>query len=113
MELYRHNIDHYVIEHAQHIRKKDATTKTETFTFRTKHKKGKRQYLKPSKTKEYIRNLLEHLQQKVEIAPLRHGKTQQLETLITQEPALLRNYIMEKKRGWKPRIVTKFPSAIH
>lgn len=39
----------------------------------------------------------------IEIARIRHGKTQTLETLINEEALLFAKYLRNERKEWKPR----------
>ena len=51
-----------------------------------------------------IGKLDEFFQSKVEIPAMRHGKSQAIETLISEEALLLAKYLRNETKKWKPRI---------
>jgi hypothetical protein len=52
MELYRYIIDDFLIQYCDRLGKKDFIVKAETLS---RAKKGKREYLNDSETKEFMR----------------------------------------------------------
>ncbi len=46
----------------------------------------------------------EFFQSRVEIPAMRHGKSQAIETLISEETLLLAKFLRAEKKGWIPRI---------
>ena len=46
----------------------------------------------------------EYVQSRVEIPAMRHGKTQTIETLISEEALFLVKYLRDEKTDWIPRI---------
>jgi hypothetical protein len=65
---------------------------------------GKRQYLENLDTMSMFRNLNEYFSMKVEIPRIRHGKSQEIETLINEEASLLSMFLRNEKQSWRPRI---------
>ena len=101
MELYRYLIEDYVIQFSQTLAKRDFIIKTEQFS---SNRKGKRQYLNDNKTMDLMKNLTKYFEKTVEIARIRHGKKQTVETLIYEECYLLAKYLRNEKETWIPRI---------
>jgi CRISPR-associated protein Cas1 len=99
-ELYRYLIDDFIVQYCQGLKPSDFTTKTEDAS---KNRKGKREYLKDSKTREMMRELNYYFDTKVEVPLIRHGKRQRIETLINEETLLLAKYIRNEVNGWTPR----------
>lgn len=66
--------------------------------------KGKRQYLKDSLTRHMMKELDEYFLSRVEIPAMRHGKSQAVETLISEEVLLLAKYLRDERDAWDPRI---------
>jgi CRISPR-associated protein Cas1 len=101
MELYRYLVDDFVIQYCRRLRKRDFIMKNEDFS---SNRKGKREYLNDSLTHGLIKSLNEYFQRKVEIARIRMGKEQEIETLINEEALLLGMYLRDEKKDWQPRI---------
>jgi CRISPR-associated protein Cas1 len=102
-ELYRFLVEDFVIQFCRNLQKKDFTMKTEDFSAR---RKGKREYLNDSLTRNLIKSLNEYFRTKIEIPRIRVGKTQEIETLINEEAMLLGMYLRNEKKDWIPRIGT-------
>jgi CRISPR/Cas system-associated endonuclease Cas1 len=81
--------------------KKDFITKTERFS---RNRKGKRQYLNDNKTMDLMRDLAQYFEKQVNVARIRHGKRQSVETLIYEECYLLAKYLRNERKEWIPRI---------
>ncbi len=101
-ELYRYLMDDYVIQYARGLKAKDFVLKTEEFSSR---RKGKRQYLNDSKTRDFMKGLDEYFLTEVKIPRYRMGKKQELETLINEEAMLFAKYLRDERKEWNPRIV--------
>ena len=101
-ELYRHLMDDFVIGFSQGLNPKDFISKDESAS---RSRKGKRQYLKDFLTRRMMRELDKFLLSRVEIPAMRHGKTQAIETLISEEALLLAKYLRYEISGWEPRII--------
>jgi CRISPR-associated protein Cas1 len=101
MELYRYMIDDYVIQYCMTLNHKDFTMKTEHYST---NRKGKRQFLNDNKTMMLTHGLTEYFNKTVNIARIRHGKKQTLETLIYEETLLLAKYVQNERETWIPRI---------
>lgn len=101
-ELYRYLIDDFVIQYSRKLTKKDFIFKTENYSGK---RKGKRQYLNGSLTKDLMEKLSRYFEFKVEIARIRHGSKQQIETLIDEEALLFAKYLRNEIPSWNPRIV--------
>jgi hypothetical protein len=43
---------------------------------------------------------------KVDVARMRHGSRQSLDTLVNEEAYLLAQYLRNEKQSWVPRLVT-------
>ena len=100
-EIYRYLLDDFVLQYSQGLHKKDFTVKTEKISRR---RKGKREYLKDSNTRDMLKELYGYLETKVEIPRIKHGKQQSIETLINEECLLLAKYIRDEVRTWIPRV---------
>ena len=70
----------------------------------SRRRKGKREYLNDSKTRDMMRALQEYFETKIEVPLIRHGKRQRIETLINEEALLLAKYVRKENDEWKPRI---------
>jgi CRISPR-associated protein Cas1 len=102
MELYRYLIDDFVIQYCKKLNGKDFTVKAEDFSTK---RKGKREYLSDSLTHGLMKSLNEYFKTKVEISRIRMGKTQEIETLISEEALLFAMYLRDEKKEWIPRVV--------
>jgi len=100
-ELYRYLIDDFVIQFCQGLRKKDFMVKSEAVS---RKRKGKREFLSDIKTREFLKELHEFFESKVDIPLIRHGKRQRIETLINEEVLMLAKYLRDEKENWIPRI---------
>ena len=101
MELYRYLIDDFLIEYCRSLRAKDFIVKTENST---RKKKGKREYLSDSKTRELMKVLNAFLDSKVDIPRIKVGYRQTIKTLINEEVLLLAKFLRNEKTIWNPRI---------
>jgi hypothetical protein len=101
MELYRYLIDDFLIQYCKKLKPSDFSLKTENLSNR---KKGKRQYLDNLYTANMLRSLYRYFSMKVEIPRIRHGKCQEIETLINEEATLLSMFLRNEKQSWRPRI---------
>lgn len=101
-ELYRYLIDDFVILYCQDLRKKDFTVKPQSLT---RKKLGKRQYLKDEMTRELMNALDDYFEKKVDVARIKFGKKQTLETLIDGEALLLAQFLRNERKTWIPRII--------
>ena len=100
-ELYRYLVDDFVLDYVQGLKPGDFTTKT---VEASKSRKGKREYLNDTKTREMMRELNDCFDIKIEIPLIRHGKRQRIETLINEESLLLAKFIRNESNDWVPRI---------
>lgn len=100
-ELYRYLIDDFVIEFCRTLRKRDFRMKTADFSSK---KKGKREYLDDMKTKELVQSLNMYFKRKIEIPRIKHGKQQEIETLISEEAMLFAKFLRGERKSWIPRI---------
>jgi CRISPR-associated protein Cas1 len=102
MELYRYFVEDFLIQNSASFRKKDFMMKREDYS---KDKVGQREYLNDSATGDLARNLYNYFETSIEIARMRHGKRQTIETLINEEALLLAQYLRDEHETWTPRIV--------
>jgi CRISPR-associated protein Cas1 len=100
-ELYRYLVDDFVIQYCRNLRNQDFKIKNEDFST---HRKGKREYLNDSKTRDLVNGLNQYFQREVSIPRIRMGEKQELETLINEEALLFAKYIRNEKETWTPRI---------
>jgi CRISPR-associated protein Cas1 len=103
-ELYRYLIDDFLIQYCQRICKKDFTVKTENAN---RKRKGKREYLNNIETRNIMKELNRFFEVKVEVARIRNGEHQTIETLINEEALLLAKYLRDEGKKWSPRIVIR------
>ena len=67
-------------------------------------RKGKRAFLNKERNKEFLDRLEDYFQTIVNVPRVRHGKRQELETIINEEAMLLASFV-RGKRIWEPRVV--------
>ena len=89
-----------MFEYVQGLKPGDFMTKEDQAS---KNRKGKREYLNDTKTKEMMRELNDYFDTKIEVPLIRHGKRQRIETLINEEALLLAKYIRKESDEWIPR----------
>lgn len=104
-ELYRYLMDDFVVGYCQKLKVKDFKVKTETLS---KNKKGKREYLDDSKTKDLMKDLNQYFENMVEVPRMKVGQRQTVETLIDEEALLFAKYLRKERETWVPRIATSF-----
>ena len=100
MELYRYLVDDFVIQFCQGLEERDFTVKSESVS---RKRKGKREYLNSSKTRELESGLNGLFEGWVDVSRIRHGSRQALGTLINEEALLLAKYLRDEKEFWVPR----------
>ena len=71
----------------------------------SRRRKGRREYLNDSKTKEMMRGLNNYCDIKVEIPLIRYEKRQRIETLINEETLILAIYIRGETHDWAPNTI--------
>jgi CRISPR-associated protein Cas1 len=98
-ELYRYLIDDFAFDYVQGLKPSDFTTKE----VQVRSRKGRREYLSDSKTREMMRDLNDYFDTKIELPRIRSGKRQRIETLINEETLLLAKYIRNESKTWTPR----------
>lgn len=101
IELYRHLADDFLIQYCKDIQRKDFVVKTEKYR---PNKVGKREYLSYSKANDLMERFYAYLDWKVRIPRIRHGEKSSIETLISEESALLAMYLRNDKKDWIPRV---------
>lgn len=101
IELYRHLIDSFLIEHCQELGPEDFKPKDERVG---KKKIAKRVYLKDDMTKDMVSKLFAYFQKKYYIPRVKRGRRQELETLINEEAFRISRYLRLKGESWTLRI---------
>jgi CRISP-associated protein Cas1 len=101
-EIYRYLIDDFLIEYAQELKAKSFKLQTE---FYSSNRKGKRQYLTDDLQKQFSKNITLFFQKKVNIQRICNGKSQEIETLISEEALLFAKYLRGERTTWTPRLV--------
>jgi hypothetical protein len=66
---------------------------------------GKRIHLCEFETNDLAEGLNGLFERPVEMARIRHGRKQKLDTLICEEAYLFAQYLRNEKQEWNPRIV--------
>jgi len=94
-------VDDFVIQYCRNLRKQDFMVRNEDSST---NRKGKREYLNDSQTRDLVKGLNQYFQSKVKIPRMRMGNQQEIETLINEEALLLAKYIRNEKDLWVPRI---------
>ena len=105
VELYRHLVDDFLIQYCQNLKPKDFKAKKEEWN----GKKGKRIYLKKSKTDDLTNKLHDYFKLKVKIPRMKRGQRQEVETLINEEALLLAKFFRDERETWIPRIAIPPP----
>jgi CRISPR-associated protein Cas1 len=100
-ELYRHLVDDFLVQYCRRLRKKDFTTKAESMS---RKRKGKREYLNSSQTRQLMKQLNAFFETTVEVPRIRIGRRQTIETLINEEVLLLAKFLRDERKTWIPRI---------
>ena len=100
-ELYRYLIDDFLIQYCQEVKRQDFKTKTESTS---KTRKGKREYLNDTQTRDLMKHLNYYFESTVEIPRIKTGKKQTIETLINEEASLFATYLRNEKKIWLPRL---------
>jgi hypothetical protein len=95
-------MDDFVIGYSQELNSKDFVAKDENVS---RSRKGKRQYLKDALTRSMMRELDEFFLSRIEIPAMRQGKSQAIETLISEDALLLAKYLRCEMSDWEPRII--------
>jgi CRISPR-associated protein Cas1 len=101
MELYRYLIDDFVIQYCRKLNEKDFIMKSEDFSTK---RKGKREYLNDSGTRDLVDALNRFFQNKAKVPRVRMGEQQEIETLLNEEALLFAMYLRCEKQTWKPRV---------
>ena len=69
-------------------------------------KKGKREYLNDSETKDFTARLNDYFETIVAIPRIKVGSIQTVETLISEEALLFAKYLRNEKKHWNPRMAS-------
>lgn len=101
-DLYRYLMDDFVIGYCRNVDSKDFVLKEEDYST---NRKGKRQYLNETKSKDLFNRLDKCFEKRVAIPRMRRGEHQEIETLISEEALLFARYLRDEKPTWRPRIV--------
>jgi len=101
MEMYRYLIDDFLIQYSKSLGKKDFTMKKEDFS---RKRKGQREYLKKALAKDFMNKLNSFFESKVEIPRIKHGKRQEIESMLNEEAYLFAKYLRNERKEWSPRL---------
>jgi len=67
-------------------------------------RKGKRECLNNTQTRDILKQLNQFFEGKVEVPRIRVGKKQTIETLINEEAFLLAKFLRDERENWTPKI---------
>jgi hypothetical protein len=67
-------------------------------------KRGKREYLNDSETKNLLNELNIFFETRIEVKRIRYGEHQTLETLINEEALIFAKYLRGESQNWEPRV---------
>ena len=70
----------------------------------SRKRKGKREYLNNSLTRDLMKQLNAFFEVIVEVPRIKIGKRQTIETLINEEALLLAKFLRNERKMWSPRI---------
>jgi CRISP-associated protein Cas1 len=101
-ELYRAYIDDFIVGYLQNVKRRDFITKTE---ISNKRRRGKREYLNDSETKEFLHELNSFFESMLKVKRIRQGEQQTIETLINEEALLFAKFLRKENEKWIPRVV--------
>ena len=102
-ELYRCLIDDFLIKFCKGLKKGDFEKYFESTRYKRKYP---RVYLKHGKTNVLVEGLSDFFGSRVDVATMRNrGKSQTLNTLLSQEASLFAMFLRGEKSEWKPRVV--------
>jgi hypothetical protein len=94
-------MDDYVIQYASDLKTRDFVLKREDFSSK---RKGKREYLNDSKTRDFMKGLNEYFLTEAKIPRYRMGKKQELKTLINEEAMFFTKFLRHERKTWIPRM---------
>lgn len=100
-DVFRYICDDFTISFSRKICAKDFALVADEYA----DKKCKREFLKPSKRREFLDSFDKYFDSTVNIPRVRRGKKQQLNTLLNEEVMLLAEFLRNEKSSWHPRIV--------
>ena len=101
-ELYRYLIDDYLIERCHTLHKKDFVIVTD---FMMHLKMGKKIHLCEFEADNLAEGLNSLFDRRVDVARIKHGNSQTVDTLISEEALLFAKYLRNEKKDWIPRLV--------
>jgi hypothetical protein len=58
-----------------------------------------------AQTRELTREFHDYFREKVNVSRIKHGKRQEIESMINEEAFLLARYLRDERKAWTPRIV--------
>ena len=70
----------------------------------SRKKKGKREYLNDSKTRDLMKQLSKFFESQVEVPRIKVGNKQTIVTLISEETLLFAKYLRNERKMWIPRM---------
>lgn len=105
-EIYRYLVDDFVIDYCRNVGLSNRDFVLETEDYSSPRKKGMREYLSESKTRDITNRLNRYFETRVCIPRIKRGRKQELETLINEEALLFASYLRNEKQTWEPRIVS-------
>jgi CRISP-associated protein Cas1 len=100
-ELYRYLIDDFLIERGRKLRKKDFVLVTD---FMMHLKMGKKIHLKEYETDSLAEDLNAFFDRMINVARIKVGNRQTIDTLINEEALLLAKCLRNERNNWMPRI---------
>ena len=99
-EIYRYLIDDYLIERCHTLRKKDFVLITD---FMMHLKMGKTIHLCEFEADSLAEGLNSLFDRMVDVARIKHGNRQTIDTLINEEVLMFAKYLRNEKKEWTPR----------
>lgn len=100
-ELYRYLIDDFLIQYCRVLNRPNFIIKSESMS---RTRKGKREYLNDSQTRDFMKRINVFFESNVEIPRIRVGKRQTIETLINEEALLFSKFLKGERETWMPRV---------
>jgi hypothetical protein len=94
-------IDDYLIERCHTLRKKDFVLVTD---FMMHLKMGKKIHLCEFEADSLAEGFNDLFDRMVDVARIKHGNRQTIDTLISEEALLLAKYLRNERKDWNPRI---------
>lgn len=99
---YRYLIDDYLIERCHTLRKKDFVLVTD---FMMHLRMGKKIHLCEFEADSLAEGLNGLFDRMVDVARIKHGNRQTIDTLISEEALLFARYLRRERNTWIPRLV--------